>query len=98
MYATVSYDIDTGPQPIENVRSAMLALFQGRETLDVLADTFICHVSTTADYLELVSQLRQVGRDFPDQFQFLITLHSKGAPLRSNASFSTAKAKQIVDQ
>jgi hypothetical protein len=96
MYATLSYDVNAGPSPIEDVRTALASVFNGRTTCDLLSDTFISGVEDTADYLALVKDLRSVDKTFPRQFQFVITLHRSGDPLRSNASFSKAKAKAIV--
>ena len=97
MYATLSYDVNAGLQPIEDVRSALLDLFKERDTCDLLSDTFICDIATTADYLGVVKQLRKIGNDFPDQFQFVFTLHRTGDALRSNGGFSKAKANAIID-
>jgi hypothetical protein len=97
MYATLSYDVSAGQQPIEDVRQALLELFKERETCDLLSDTFICDVATTADYLAVARQLNKIGRDFPDQFQFVFTLHRTGDALRSNGAFSKAKANAIID-
>jgi len=97
MYATLSYDVNAGEQPIEDVRHALLELFQDRETCDLLSDTFICDVATTADYLAVAKQLGKIGKDFPDQFQFVFTLHRTGDALRSNGAFSKTKANAIID-
>lgn len=97
MYATLSYDVSAGQQPIEDVRQALLELFTERETCDLLSDTFICDIDTTADYFAVVKQLNKIGRDFPDQFQFVFTLHRTGDALRSNGAFSKAKANAIID-
>lgn len=97
MYATVSYDVNAGKKPIEDLRTAMFDLFKGHKTCDLLADTFICKVSKTDDYLDIVRALKTLGDDFEDQFQFVITLHSAGDPLKSNASFSKSKADAITD-
>ena len=51
----------------------------------------------TADYLAVVRKLRKVGNELEGQFQFVFTLHTAGAPLRSNASFPKAKANDIID-
>ena len=96
MYATLSYDMNAGPSPIEDVRAALTGIFDGRARCDLLADTFISEVDDTADYLALVKDLRGIDKDFPGQFQFVITLHRSGDPLRSNATFSKAKAKTIL--
>ena len=97
MYATLSYDVNAGPEPIESVRAAMVDLFVDRETCDMLSDTFICGVKDTADYLNLAKKLKQVGTDFPDQFQYVFTLHRAGDPLRSNGNFPKLQAKEIQD-
>jgi hypothetical protein len=97
MYATLSYDVTAGLEPIEDVREAILDVFKDRKTCDLLSDTFICEIDTTADYLDVVRALRKVGHDFEDQFQFVFTLHRTGDPLRSNGSFAKAKANAIID-
>jgi hypothetical protein len=97
MYATFSYDVTTGPSPIEDVRKAILDVFDGRNTCDLLADTFICEVESTSDYLGLVRKLRRAASDVNGQFLFVLTLHHTGAQLRSNASFSSSKANDIID-
>ena len=97
MYATLSYDVTSGSEPIDDVRQAILAVFAERETCDLLSDTFICEVDTTEDYLDLFRRLRRVGNDFEDQFLFVFTLHRAGSPLKSNASFPKAKANAIID-
>ena len=97
MYATFSYDLTTGPAPIEDVRRAIQDVFTGRATCDLLADTFICEVESTSDYLGLVRKLRKAANDVNGQFLFVLTLHNTGAPLRSNASFSSSKANDIID-
>ena len=56
MYATLSYDVNAGPEPIDDVRAAMAELFADRDTCDMLSDTFICAVDDTADYLELAKK------------------------------------------
>ena len=97
MYATLSYDVNAGPEPTDDVRAAMTALFADRDTCDMLSDTFICAVDDTADYLELARKLRQVGTDFPNQFQFVFTLHRAGDPLRSNGNYPKQQAKELMD-
>lgn len=97
MYATLSYDVSAGPSPIEDVRQAILEVFKERETCDLLSDTFICEIENTADYLAVVRKLRRIGNDVDGQFQFVFTLHSAGAALRSNASFPKSKANDIID-
>ena len=97
MYATLSYDVSAGPTPIEDLRKKILEVFADRATCDLLSDTFICEVQNTADYLALSRKLRKVGTDVDGQFQYVFTLHSAGAPLRSNAIFPKAKANDILD-
>jgi hypothetical protein len=97
MYATLSYDVFTGPAPVQDVRQAVVDLFFQRETLDLLAEVLICEIDTTADYLDLVRALRQIGTDFPSQFEFVCTLHRTGDLLKSNAAFSKSKADAIID-
>jgi hypothetical protein len=89
--------VSAGPTPIDEVRHQILDVFTGRATCDLLADTFICEIENTADYLALVRKLRKVGNDLDGQFQFVLTLHTAGAPLRSNASFPKSKANDIID-
>ena len=93
---SVWYDVSVGLKPIEEVRLAILDVFKDRETCDLLADTFICEIETTADYLAVVRKLRKVGTDLEGQFQFVFTLHTAGAALRSNATFPKAKANKII--
>jgi hypothetical protein len=97
MYATLSYDVNAGPEPTEYVRRAIVDLFKDRLTCDLLADTFICNIVNTADYLALVKKLRKIGTDFADQFEFVFTLHRTGDPLRSNAAYPKARARKIID-
>jgi hypothetical protein len=97
MYATLSYDVNAGLEPIEDVRAAMMELFGERDMCDLLSDTFICGVENTEDYLELAKRLRQVGTDFPGQFQFVFTLHRAGDPLRSNGNYPKPQAKEIME-
>ena len=97
MYATLSYDVSAGPTPIEDLRKLIAEVFEDRATCDLLSDTFICEVQNTADYLALARQLKKVGTDVDGQFQYVFTLHSAGAPLRTNATFSKAKANEILD-
>lgn len=96
MYATLSYDVTAGSDPIEDVRAEILKLFKNRDTCDLLSDTFICSVDDAEDYLELVKKLRQLGTDFSGQFQFVVTLHEPTDPLRSNARFPRDQAKKIM--
>jgi hypothetical protein len=97
MYATLSYDLNAGRERIEDVRRAIVDLFKDRLTCDLLADTFICNITNTADYLALVKKLRKIGTDFEDQFEFVFTLHRTGDALRSNAAYPKAKARKIID-
>jgi len=97
MYATLSYDVNAGPERIEDVRRAILDLFKDRFTCDLLSDTFICSIVNTADYLAMVKKLKRIGTGFQDQFEFVFTLHRTGDPLRSNAAYSKAKARKIID-
>jgi hypothetical protein len=96
MYATLSYDLSAGPEAIEAVRESLLKPFDGREVCDLLADTFVCAIDNTADYLELVKDLKAVARDFPGQLEFVFTLHRAGDPLRSNANFPSSKVRKIL--
>jgi hypothetical protein len=97
MYATLSYDVSAGPTPIDELRRMILEVFADHDTCDLLSDTFICKVDNTADYLALARKLRKVGTDVDGQFQFVFTLHSAGAPLRTNATIPKAKANDILD-
>ena len=97
MYATLSYDINAGADPIEDVRAAVLkALGNDRDKIDVLSDTLICEIDDAGDYEDLVDTLREVGTDFSGQFQFVMTLHEAKSPLRSNGKFVRADAKKII--
>lgn len=96
MYATLSYDVNAGPRPIEDVREALLKPFDGRATCDLLSDTFICEIDDTEDYLALAKDLKQIGGEFPGQFQFVFTLHRAGDPLRSNGQFPKPRAREIL--
>lgn len=97
MYATLSYDLNAGPEPIDDLRMVLIALFTGRVTCDLLADTFICDVESGADFLAVDKKLKKVAADFDGQFTYVFTLHRTGSPLRSNADFPRAKAKAIID-
>jgi hypothetical protein len=97
MYATLSYDVTAGPEPVVAVRQAVLELFKNRLTCDLLAATLICGIDDTADYLGMVRKLRKVGTEFRDQFTFVFTLHRSGDPLRSNARYSRTRANTIID-
>jgi hypothetical protein len=97
MYATLSYDVTAGPEPVAEVRQAVIDVFKDRLTCDLLADTLICGIDNTADYLGMVRKLRRIGTDFKDQFAFVFTLHRSGDPLRSNARYSRARANAIID-
>ena len=96
MYATLSYDVTAGTEPVEDLRTAIFDVFKDRETCDLLSDTLICRVANTSDYLAVVRALKKVGTAFPDQFQYVFTLHAKGAPLRSNGTFPASKADDII--
>jgi hypothetical protein len=96
MYATLSYDVSTGQTPIDEVRQAIIDVFDERETCDLLADTFICAIENTADYQSLVRKLRKVAQELDPQFQYVFTLHDAGSPLRSNAPFPKAAARKII--
>ena len=39
LYATLSYDVTAGPDPIEDVRDEILKVFKNRDTCDLLSDT-----------------------------------------------------------
>jgi hypothetical protein len=97
MYATLSYDVNAGPEPIEDVRAALLELFAERTSCDMLSDTFICTVDNTEDYLEMAKKLNQIGVDFPGQFLYVFTLHRARDPLRSNGFYPKPKAKEILE-
>lgn len=96
MFATLSYDVNTGAEPIEDVRAEIFKLFKNRDTCDLLSDTFICNVDDADDFTDLVKKLRQLGTDFSGQFQFVMTLHKPTDPLRSNGKFSREEAKKIM--
>lgn len=96
MYATLSYDVTAGADPIEEVRDGLLKLFKNRETCDLLSDTFICSVDDLEDYLKLVKKLRELGADVSGQFQFVMTLHEPTDPIRSNGKFPKDQFKSIV--
>src|SRR5258708_34290720 len=97
MYATLSYDLNAGSEPVVDVHQAMIEVFKDRQTCDLLSDTLICEIVNTADYLAMVKKLRKIGTAFKDQFDFVFTLHRTGDPLRSNASYSKAKANAIIN-
>jgi hypothetical protein len=97
MYATFSYDVTAGDRSIEELRTAIFELFQDRLAGDLLADTLICRVKNTDDYLAIARDLKKLSTDFEDQFQYVLTLHSAGAPLRSNSSLPRAKIAEIID-
>lgn len=97
MYATLSYDVNAGPEPIEDVRQALVDLFAERETCDVLSDTFICDVESNTDFLAVNTKLKKIGADFEGQFFYVFTLHNTRAPLRSNATYPKDKARAIID-
>jgi hypothetical protein len=97
MYATLSYDLNAGPEPIDDLRMSLIALFADRDTCDLLADTFICDVESGADFFALEKKLKKIGSDFDGQFIYVFTLHRTGSPLRSNATYPKAKARSIID-
>ena len=98
MYATLSYDVTTGAHPIDEVRTAIVQAFDGCDTCDLLADTFIARVKNTEDYLERLAALKQIAADFEDQFVFVFTLHNSGATLRSNAPVAAKKINDIIKE
>lgn len=95
MYATVSHDVTSGPEPIADVRQAVRDLFAGRDTFDLLSDTFISRIENAADFLDLVMGLKKIGTDFPDQFQFICTQHRTNDLLRANEALPAA-ARAII--
>lgn len=98
MYATLAYDVFSGSKPVADVRQAIQNVFQTQaKKLDLLAEVLICKVDKTADYLELALALKRVSTDFPNQFEYVFTLHHKGDLLKSNGPFSTSKKDEIVD-
>ncbi len=98
MYATLAFDVFSGSKPVADVRQAIQNVFQNQDKkLDLLAEVMICKVNTTADYLTLANDLRRVSNDFPNQFEYVFTLHHKGDPLKSNGPFSKPKADEIID-
>jgi hypothetical protein len=97
MYATLSYDLNAGPEPIDDLRRSLIALFADRDTCDLLADTFICDVESGTDFLTVDKKLRKLASDFDGQFIYVFTLHRTGSPLKSNATYPKAKAKAIID-
>ena len=97
MYATLSYDVTAGPEPIDDIRTDMAELFADRDTCDMLSDTFICAIDNTEDFLDLTKKLNKIGTDYPGQFLFVFTLHRARDPLRSNGNFLKPKAKEILD-
>lgn len=96
MYGTLSYDLNAGKEPIEDVRAALTALFKDRESCDLLADTFICTVDNAEDFLELADALKALGKEFPGQFQFVFTLHEPSDPLRANGKYPKQQARKII--
>jgi hypothetical protein len=97
MYATLSFDVSPGAEPIADLREALSKTLERRETCDLLSDVLICSIDDADDYLALTKKLRGLASDFPAQFQFVLTLHRSGAPLRSNARFSRPQASDIID-
>ena len=73
MYTTLSYDVSVGPTPVEDVRKAILDVFDGRLKCDLLADTFICEVENTADYLSVARALKKAATSLDEQFQFVLS-------------------------
>lgn len=96
MYATLSFDVSAGASPIADLRDAVHKTLGKRDTCDLLSDVLICSVSDADDYLVLVKALRAITSDFPAQFQFVITLHRSGEPLRSNGKFKRDDANAII--
>ena len=97
MYATLSYDVNAGPEPIEDLRAEVVELFAERASCDMLADTFVCKVVNTDDYLDLAKKLSQIGTAYPGQFLYVFTLHRARDPLRSNGNYPKSKAKEILE-
>ena len=95
MYATISHDVTSGASPTADVRAAVVALVATRDTFDLLSDTFICSIENAADFLDLVKDLKKIGTDFPDQFQFICTQHRTNDLLRANDALPAA-AKAII--
>ncbi|MEO5742126.1 MAG: hypothetical protein ABIS29_16180 [Vicinamibacterales bacterium] len=96
MYATLSYDINTGASPVDEVRRAIVQAFTGCDTCDLLPDTFIARVANTKDFLDRTQALKKVADDFTGQFVFVFTLHDSGAALRSNAPVTAKKINDII--
>jgi hypothetical protein len=96
MYGTLSYDLNAGKEPIEDVRATLLELFDDRESCDLLSDTFICTVEDAADFLELSDALKELGKTFAGQFQFVFTLHEPTDPLRANGKYPKQQARNIM--
>ncbi len=97
MYATFSYDVSAGDRPVEELRTAIFDLFKERLSCDLLADTLICRVRNTDEYLEIARDLKKLGTTFEDQFQYVLTLHSAGALLRSNSVLPKTKISEVID-
>lgn len=97
MYATLSYDVNAGLQPVEDLRAELVELFADRTSCDMLSDTFVCSVKNTEDYLELARKLNQIGNSYPGQFLYVFTLHRARDPLRSNGNYPKPKAKEILE-
>jgi hypothetical protein len=96
MYGTLSYDLNAGKEPVEDVRAAILGLLEDRDTCDLLSDTLICTIDDADDFLALSESLKQIGRDYPGQFQFVLTLHSPTDPLRANGKYPKQQARLIM--
>ena len=97
MYTTISYDVNAGLEPIEDVRAAVVELFADRTTCDMLSDTFVCAIDNTEDYLDLAKKLNQIGTDFAGQFLYVFTLHRARDPLRSNGNYPKPKAREVLE-
>jgi hypothetical protein len=97
MYATLSYDVNAGPEPVEDLRADLFTLFADRASCDMLSDTFVCTVKNTEDYLNLAKKLSQIGTTYPGQFLYVFTLHRAKDPLRSNGNYPKPKAKEILE-
>jgi hypothetical protein len=96
MYATLSYEVSAGSTPTEDVRKQIFKVFEECDTCDFLPGTFICTVKNTQDYQTLATKLRAVGRAVNGQFQYVFTLHNAGGLIRTNATFTKAKADEIT--
>ena len=97
MYATFSYDVSAGDRSIEELRTAIFEVFKERDSCDLLADTLICRVKNTDDYLAIARDLKKLGTTFADQFQYVLTLHPAGALLRSNSTLPKTEISDITE-